>query len=303
MGQRLPFLRMPLGYGPMPGPRQSVQGIPHDGWDQVAVRTCTITFKAPKSQLSGFLPHPCFHIDGNDGPEGPDDNLATASVIFTELQNLPWLAGRGYNHCGLYIHDVICQGADETVQGKYLSVLFENRADPIISGREELGYAKVFASLDVLDDADKDTHSFAAHIGWDGAVFGEIDLRGLSEVPLGGSANIDEEGTSSASSSSPGPQGVLHYKYIPRTGCPGEADAAYPTYSPAAAQSDSAVEKVLVAAQASLSFQALGFAELPTLHHVAAKLADIDIREVVDGRAVISRGSTDLRNQRAIRLD
>lgn len=298
MHRNRPFLRLPLGYGPMPGPRQTVEGIAHEGWDQVAVKMATVTFKAPKSQLSGFLPHPCFHIDG------PNDDLATASVIFTELRNLPWLAGRGYNHCGLYIHDVVCQGADEMVQGKYLSVLFEDRADPIISGREELGYAKVFASVDVLDDTDKTTNEFAARIGWEGAVFGNIKLQGLSEVTRSGSANNNqEEDISSASCSSSAPEGVLHYKYIPRTGCPGEADAAYPTYTPAALESDSVEEKVLVAARASLSFRALGFAELPTLHHVAAKLAEIDIREIVDGRVVFSKGATDLRNQRAIRLD
>ncbi|OAA53637.1 Acetoacetate decarboxylase beta barrel domain protein [Niveomyces insectorum RCEF 264] len=306
MEQNRTFLRMPLGYGPMPGPRQTVKGVAHDGWDQSSVRTATITFQAPKNQLSSFLPHPCFHIDNGSA----DDDLATASFTFTELHNLPWLAGRGYNLSGLYIHDVVCRGADETVGGKYLSVLFENRADPIVSGREELGYAKVFASLDAVQDAGDGVDTFAARIGWEGAVFGDIKLTGLSDVPPRIHANAETAAAatagwpSSSSSSSSVPQGVLHYKYIPRTGCPGEADVEYPTFcaAPPQSQPTSVGDKVLVAKHASLSFRALGFADLPTLHHIAAKLADIDIRAIVDARIVESRGATDLRDQRAIRL-
>lgn len=287
------FYRMPLGFGPMPGPRQSAQGSALTGWAQVEAKTCTITFRAPKDQLASFLPRPCFEIV--DGLSSNDD-VATASISFTKLRNLPWLAGRGYSHCGLYIHGVACHGADETVEGKYLSVLFENMADPIISGREELGYAKVFSSLEDVEDGT----DFTLRIGWDGATFGEMKLGSLAAADKIPSSNNCSEGSVVALSSQA--SGILHYKYIPRTGCPGTADAEYPTYSPTPAPSASAIEKTLMSNQPSLSFKALGFSQLPTLHHVAAKLAAIDIQEIVDARMTISNGTTDIKEQRAIRI-
>ena len=128
------FLRMPLGFGPFPGPRQTEDAQPVTGWSTVSVATATITLKASKELLSSYLPHECFGIDCNN-------DSSFASISLTRLENLPWLDGRGYRHYGFYIHDVVCKG-------KHLVVLFENRADPIISGREELGYAKLFCDLD-----------------------------------------------------------------------------------------------------------------------------------------------------------
>ena len=280
------FYRMPLGYGPMPGPRQSAEGSPLAGWDQADVKTCTVVFRAPAKQLADFLPHQCFLLDPlSSNPEG----LATASISFTELKNLPWLAGRGYNLCGLYIHDVVCRGAEETVRGKYLSVLFENRADPIISGREELGYAKVFASL----DEEEGESSVIVRMGWEGAIFGEMQLESLEPA-----SNSQEESPTNPT----GSNGILHYKYIPRTGSPGQADVEYPTYSPSPEKPVSVVQSIRVSPRANISFKALGFSELPTLHHIAAKLASIDIQDIVDARITIAKGTTSLREQRAIRM-
>jgi hypothetical protein len=201
------YQRMPLGFGPFPGPRQSAEGSALAGWDQVKVKTATVVFKASRAHLSTFLPHQCFSIETSAQEE--DKDLAFASISFTRLENLPWLAGRGYNHCGLYLHDVLCQGEEQTVRGKYLSVLFENRADPITSGREELGSAKVFASL---EDVEQDG-IFMLRIGWDDAVFGEMRLEGLA-------SDLKSTPPDSFRPS----EGLLHFKYIPKTGSPGECD-------------------------------------------------------------------------------
>ena len=149
------FNRMPLGFGPSPGPRQTDCGQPVKGWSTVSATTATITFRASKELLSSYLPHECFRIDSKN------DN-SFASISLTRLENLPWLDGRGYHHYGLYIHDVVCKGKLETTRGKYLVVLFENRADPIISGREELGYAKLFCDLEDKLDLSKGHYSLTA---------------------------------------------------------------------------------------------------------------------------------------------
>lgn len=276
---------MPLGYGPCPGPRQDAEGNqPVKGWSEVNTKTCTVVFKAPVDQLAALLPRPCFQIDAESVHEG----LAEASISFTSLGNLPWLAGRGYNHSGLYVHNVICKGKTETVRGKYLSVLFENLPDPILSGREELGYPKLFATLDQGDGVEQ-SGDWSLVMGWEGNQFGEIQISGLKlEVSLPEPAVP-----------CPG-QDVLCYKYIPRTGRPGVADVEYATVSPAPAPDSFKLERTFRAKDAKIQFEALGFDELPTLHHVAARLAELDIVRVEDVRIVEGKGAPDYQNQRAV---
>ncbi|TDZ14746.1 hypothetical protein Cob_v012330 [Colletotrichum orbiculare MAFF 240422] len=278
------FSRMPLGYGPAPGPRQDSKGEPHQGWDQVNVKTCTITFKAPAEQLVALLPRPCFQLDA----ETLRDGLGEASVSFTSLGNLPWLAGRGYNHSGLYVHNVICKGKTETPRGKYLSVLFENLPDPILSGREELGYPKLFATLD-QDDRVEASGDWRLAMGWEGSQFGELAISGLKlDV-----APPEPE-------TAPRAEDVLCYKYVPRTGRPGVADVEYATVSPAPSPDLFKLERVFKAADAKIHFEALGFEQLPTLHHVASRLAELDIVSIQDVRIVEGKGAPDYQGQRAV---
>lgn len=83
------------------------------------------------------------------------------TVLFEamNLRNLPWLAGRGehvccswgfsspdsgnrlgYNTLGVYANDVVCTISQQPIKASYLLVLFENFCDPIVTGREELGF-------------------------------------------------------------------------------------------------------------------------------------------------------------------
>lgn len=250
------------------------------------MKTATIVFKTSRAHLSTFLPHECFSIE--IPPQEKD--LSFASISFTRLENLPWLAGRGYNHCGLYIHDVICRGRDRTVRGKYLSVLFEDRADPITSGREELGYSKVYASL--LDEEREG--SFNLQIGWEDASFGEMRLEDLTPDLSGQHSAIYDSFEAS--------EGLLHFKYIPRTGKPGECDVQYPTFSPNPSDGSSIVQYRSKASKATLKFRKLGFEQLPTLHHIAWKLADIEISEITHAGMTFATGASDLKEQCAIEL-
>lgn len=286
------FLRMPLGYGPFPGPRQSILAVPHTGWDKVRNTTSTVVFKTDAAYLSSLLPHPCFQIDPAFLDSG---GLVTASVSNTRVENLPWLAGRGYNHCGLYIHGVICRGKSEVLRGKYLSVFFEDRPDPIISGREELGFAKVFSTIEVKEESDEGSNkvNYTLRLGWEDSIFGEVVLQDLVNEHL--SSHVKQEPSTT--------EGLLHYKYIPRTGCPGIADVEYPTFSPLPSTSNAPrVFRSAKASGATLSFRSLGFEELPTLCHIAEKLSGIKMREIVSANLVLSEGATDLSNQRAIDL-
>ena len=266
--------RMPLGYGPSPGPRQDSQGRPYSGWPQSSAEVYTVTFRAPRRQLEDLLPHGYFSISG----EGA---TARASLKFTKLINLPWLAGRGYNHFGLYIHDVNCHGREENINGSYLSVLFENMADPIITGRDELGYAKIFATLeDTCDHSSLDLK-----MGWEGSQWGSLVIKNFEKVPSDPQDQVISP--------------LLHLKYFPRTGEVGAADVEYPTVTPSRSVR---LQEIYEANpdDVELKFDSLGWSSLPTLHHIVDKLAKIQILEITKVEFEIHGGGDDVSSQRSI---
>ena len=62
------------------------------------------------------------------------------TVAATYMKEIAWLAGRGYNTLGVSFPATFT-GEEDEVTGNFLTVLWENLTDPIITGREELGFA------------------------------------------------------------------------------------------------------------------------------------------------------------------
>ncbi|KAH8594828.1 hypothetical protein B0O99DRAFT_512843 [Bisporella sp. PMI_857] len=184
------YRRMPLSFGPSPGPRQDRHGKAR-ALGNPTYKTSYITFRTHKSYLDSLLPSDELVIN-------TPGSWATASFSVTRLGNLDWLGGRGYSFFGLYIHNIAsgnsahdkgsANGSNGTngetanghkINGDFLPVLFENMADPIITGREELGFSKVFATLDETSSSS----SFALSAGWQGTEFCKLTLQDLVEAP------------------------------------------------------------------------------------------------------------------------
>ncbi|CAD6445992.1 4bd1029e-6596-4cb5-8ac0-288fb0066c50 [Sclerotinia trifoliorum] len=250
--------RIPMPFGPTPGPRQDLNGKPR-GPPKGSYKTSYITFKTHKSYLSTLLPSENFQIN-------TDDMWATAIFSTTRVGNLEWLGGRGYSVFGLYVHDVVHKdpstGAE--LKGDLLPVSFHNMADPIISGREELGISKVFATLEEKSNSDS---SFVLSSGWEGTEFCRLTLNDLKE-------------TSEAESVLQNP--TLHYRVIPSS-VKQEQDAEYAAaYPPVPAAKE---EKRWKAGSAEVVFTDLENRELemafPTLVNIIKGLRGIKIVEVI----------------------
>lgn len=279
------YHRMPIGYGPFPGPRQTWEGVTRLGtkaWTDTKRQGSTITFKSPKAFLETLLPHESFSF------QTPGDEVYCSWAVL-DLANLGWLEGRGYKTFGLYIHDVTCKGETETIVGDYLSVLYEDFSDPITSGREELGTAKIFCDI---DETTTDSE-YTVKLGWQGFNFCTMIIKDLTQVNI----NAEKPKTSYQPS-----QGILHYKYIPATGRPGFADCEYPCVTPFPPPAVGVTEKVVVGSStsSSIKFDAAGWHELPTMHHIVAAFEKIKVLEIIDARITWVRGSGDLSNQRAV---
>jgi hypothetical protein len=240
--------RMPYGYGPMPGPRQRLEGGRHD-WSQSYRTVVGYRFLTNADQIAKLLP--------------PGYMLAGKPIVTIEwqmLRNLPWLAGRGYNTLGIRF-PAQYTGKEGTVVGSFLSVLWENLGDPILSGREELGFGKLYCEISD-EPPTAPIRLFTA--GWQGFTFIELTLSEIS--PAGDDLGFLSDGIKS--------EGILHYKYIPATGRWGEADVEYAVLSPIAAPPKPV--SLDRARQATLRFNRGTFEQLPTLRHIINQAADLE---------------------------
>lgn len=270
--------RQPLSFGPHVSPRQTHHGAPFDS-RSTTFATHSVRFKTSATYLRTLFPTPSFRFSS-------PGTMAEASFLCTQLDKLGWLGGGGYNFFGLWIHGVEYVKSDGgVVKGSFLPVLFENLADPIVTGREELGMPKVFCDIDVR----KSWGSTEVNCSWRGKQFASMVLEGLKE-----DSGVDGK---NGLGKVPGPQedGLIIYRYMPTVGQRGAADAEYPVFIGSdGSTTERVVEKRLRGEKGGVEIHTGDETSLPTLHHIVAGLAEIPIYEVLDVRTEEGRGVEDL---------
>jgi hypothetical protein len=171
-------------------------------------------------------------------------------------------------------------------------VLFENLADPILSGREELGFPKLYCELDLK----KDGQNWTLDASWMSSKFCSLTISGLEEHAA---TNGD---VPAETASSPKEEGLFFHKYVPTTGSlgskeRGQADVQYTAFLPSDEEAktvEKKVEKTLKASGAEIKFDALDWKALPTLHHIVERLKEIPVYEVVEAKVVEGTGVSDV---------
>ncbi|KAJ5080888.1 hypothetical protein N7456_013598 [Penicillium angulare] len=275
------YWRQPIVFGPMPGPRQD-----HYGNDRAlkslesTFTTASIKFKTSRTLLENLFPSDRYSFIS-------PASVARASFSQTTLNGMDWLGGGGYRHIGLYIHGVQYKKENgEVLKGTYMPILFESLADPIVSGREELGMPKLYTAIDLHER----NNSFRLQTSWQGAVWGHFELEDLEDQdPAADKGTIGGEDD----------DGILVYRYMPKVGknFKGEAEAEYPIFVPHANESKvvpSKVTRLRRTKNAKVEIDGLGWDALPTLHHVVSRLAEIPIDEVIDAKITEGRGVPDV---------
>jgi hypothetical protein len=267
------FYRMPVVFGPSLGPRQ--RGSDHTLFSTEGPKATVITvrFRTDPRQLWALLPEG-FALRGEP----------VVSVRATYLKEIPWLAGRGYNHLGLSFPAVF-HGKRDTVAGEFLTVLWENLCDPIITGREELGYAKIYCELPDPVACGGATRCSASWLG-----FRFMDLR-VSDLRVPSSEEA-------AALVDPASEGVLHYKYMPRTGEWGEADAAYATLTPHHDPYKTLTGQWV--GKGEVRFHEAAWEDLPTLYNITNAFHALEVREWLGAGVVLTVGAKDYSDQRIL---
>ncbi|KAI0131926.1 hypothetical protein BJ170DRAFT_611742 [Xylariales sp. AK1849] len=258
--------------------------------------TASITFETSRTYLQTLLPTDKFNIVS-------PGNIARATLYATRLDNLRWLGGRGYNILGLYIHNVLVQGESggEPVIGRFLPVLFESLAYATTNSGEELGLSRTFADIDIQRTAD----TFKVVGSWGGVTFANLELNNL--LPDEGSDKpVLATGSLRKSLADIQEQGVLHYKYIPATGRPGVADAAYPTFTSDPIPQKGGIESVVqqrfvtVPGDVKVQFREKVPQELAALHGAVESLRNLEILKIIGAQVALGNG--DINNVKQVRL-
>ena len=271
--QRGKMYRMPTHFGPLMGPRQGPDGRRFECEDNPKNTSISVSFLSNAAQLEALLPD-CFELNGRP----------IVTVYATYMKEIEWLAGRGYNILGVTFPAVF-KGTEDQVRGPFLSVLWENLCDPIITGREELGFSKIYCEL----PEPRITRSEAQGVaGWLGFNFLDISVANLAppsgnQTPVKG-AKVD---------------GTLHYKYMPRTGEWGTADIAYPVLTPASGGYRKVEEHLT--GDGCVTWKRARWEDLPTMYNIVNALADLEVVEYLGGSLTRTIGGKDLSDQRILR--
>ena len=261
--------RMPTHFGPAPGPRQ----VP----DDVVVDPR----RSPRrlSVAASFLTDPVAlerHL-----PEG--FSLAGEPVVTVEahhMTDIDWLAGRGYTMIWVS-WPATFTGSRDRATGKFLAVVWENLADPIITGRGEIGHPKLYAEI---AEPRRFSGAQICTAGWMGFRFLQLEVTQLqdAEPPRQGAAS----------------DGTLMLKYVPRTGAWGETDLCQVTLTPAD-DPDKQIEHHQ-AGVGTVRFDKASWSDLPTMNHVVNALAALPVIESRGGAVTHSRGGKSYRDQRVL---
>lgn len=267
--------RMPTHFGARTGPRRGPDGRKFECRDNPRSSIFSLSFLTDAAQLEAFLP-PGFSLAG--------EPIVTVSASY--MSEIEWLAGRGYNTLGVSF-PARYQGAQDDVRGSFLTVLWENLTDPIITGREELGFSKIYCELPPPVQLRGQHHITAS---WLGFKFLDMQLENLQAQSRGQIESLLGRATDS---------GILHYKYMPRTGEWGKADIAYATLTPAETPNRRVLERYI--GDGRLAFHHARWEDMPTQYNIVNAFADLEIREYRGASLTKTVGGKDLSDQRILR--
>jgi len=271
---------MPTHFGPGLGPRQGPGGRKFECVDTPKITSRSVSFLSNREQLDALIP------DGMGLEVGEEPIVTVYASYMTEIE---WLAGRGYNVLGVNF-PVVFKGKQNRAVGNFLTVLWENLTDPILTGREQLGFSKIYCELPEPSILGGETHCTAS---WLGFKFLDIHLQNMKPVdlnkPTEDSAEQDDDVLT----------GILHYKYMPRTGEWGVADTSYIVLTPEATPNAKVQETW--EGEGTVQFHKARWEDLPTQYSIVNTFHELEIKEYRGATITKSVGAKDLSDQRILR--
>jgi hypothetical protein len=256
--------RMPTEFGPSLGPRQGLNNVTADGSNQVSTNY-SVDFLTNPRQLEDLLPDG-FSLDGD-----PVVHIRTMCQT-----GIGWLAGRGYNLLE-FCFPAQFNGKKDHVFGEYQPVLWEESPDGIVTGREDIGFHKMWCHIPNPIFYQNYVHCTAS---WFDFKFMDMKIFDLKDVP----ANFKPVDTLK--------DGKLLYKYMPKTEDWGQADASYPVLSVAGHYNVGVKIVERKVGNGTVQFHKAEWEDLPTLYQAVNTIAALEIREYVGASKTVVVGTS-----------
>ena len=241
------YYRMPVFFGPTPGPRQWPGASRFHEGNSHKRTVVAVSFLTRAETLAALLPRG-FSLWGDP----------VVTVDATYMSDLGWLAGRGYVMSDVKL-PVVYASKQGPVYGTLVLVRWESLADPILSGREELGHNKLWCEISPLRTVDGES---SLALSWLGHTFMKLKVSDMQDAP-------PPAGDSRSA-------GMLSYKYIPKTGHWGEAESEYATLTPKPESGRILAHK---RGTGRMKYIRSEWEDLPTLHHVVNAVAGFEVVE------------------------
>lgn len=268
---------MPVHFGPMAGPRHTKDGERYPFEDTRKSTKYSVSFLTNREQLEALVPE-CYEVVGEP----------VVTVSTTHMKEIGWLAGRGYNVLGVTFR-VAFNGRKDRAEGPFLTVLWENLTDPILTGREQIGFSKIYCELPDPVVRENETHLTASWLGFRFLDMKFTDMKEIDPADYPKPATPRTEGVV---------EGTLHYKYIPKTGLWGEAELIQPIISPAGG--GNGVTTALWKGEGSVEFHPARWEDLPTQFRIVNALEGLEIVEYRGASITRTTGGHDLYDQRIL---
>ncbi len=227
------------------------------------VTAMTISYVTDRKRLAELLPA---RFEVADEP--------VISVYYACNRNIDWLAGHGYNMIGVNA-DVVYRGEEETLEGTYALVIWENLTDPILSGRELQGIPKVYADIPDHSTNGGIWRCNASHFGHKIVDMEVSNIRAPELEEIAASAQAKQ-----------GKDNPMGWRYMQKAGelCPRVDE--YTTYP-----SENKITQILLG-EGKLDWNELTWEQNPTQFHIVNAMKELPILEYRP--AAITKGSTNL---------
>ncbi len=246
---------MPAHFGPRPvSPKAS--GWYHD------VTAMTVPYLTDRDRLAELLPAP---FEVADEP--------WVSVFYARNRQVDWLAGHGYNMVAVNAAATF-DGREDHLHGQFTLVMWENLADPILSGRELQGIPKIFADIPDHTVIGGELRATASHFGHPIVELAVSGLRAPTADEI--AAGLAEQAGRSN----------MAYRYLPGVSGFGTAVSEATVYP-----STNELRSVRVG-EGRVQWQELTWEQNPTQFHIVNTLHRLPVLEY--GPAVVTEGRTNL---------
>ncbi len=273
---------MPVFFGPSsiqspPGKHMSDPFFPNDFYSPGDNHVVSVTFETDRELLESLIPE-CYSLK---------EPLVSVSVV--EFTNLGWLAGNTYNLINITC-PVRFDGERDHLDGDLVLVMFENHSDPIVGGRETMGYSKIYCEIPRIRHHLTETseHYIATASVWNFRFMKmKIDLK----KPAADAETIGSIVMRSA--------GKMHYKYIPDVNEKEEIGKipnftkpaiSYPTILPKWVKPDNYPFSIRVPevqfCDGTLEFYESEWEDSPACHNVTKGLANLKIKRILGAQHI-----------------